>query len=131
RLLASRSVASGAVLYIAMRWFDRFVGVISTVVLARLLTPEDFGIVALASIVLGLAVVLVDMGINTLVVQRPELDRDDLDTAWTLRLLQGGFIGLLLAGAAPFAADHFNDDRLLAVLLVFALTYLIDGLTGM
>lgn len=131
RLLASRSVASGAVLYIAMRWFDRFVGVISTVVLARLLTPEDFGIVALASIVLGLAVVLLDLGINTIVVQRPTLDDDELNTAWSLRLIQNGLVAIALAASAPFAATQFNDERLETVLLVFAITYVIGGLTGM
>lgn len=131
RLLGSRSVVSGAVLYIAMRWFDRLIGIISTIILARLLTPEDFGIVALAGIVLGLAVVLVDLGINTLVVQRPGLDRDDLDTAWTLRLLQGGFIAALLMASASPAAGHFNDARLEPVLMLFALIYLFDGLTGM
>jgi len=127
----SRSVVSGAALYIAMRWFDRAIGVVSTIVLARLLTAEDFGLVALAGVVLGLAAVLLDMGINLTVVQRHQIDRDDLDTAWTLRLLQNGIIAIALAIASAWIANYYGDPRLRPVILVLALAYLLDGLTGL
>lgn len=131
RLLGSRSVLSGAALYVGMRWFDRLIGVISTVVLARLLTPDDFGIVALASIVLGLAAVMLDLGINIAVVQKSGLDRDDLDTAWTIRLIQNGIIAMVLLILAIPAARYYGDYRLQSVLWLLAFAYLIDGFTGM
>ncbi len=131
RLINSRSVVSGALLYIVMRWFDRLAGVISTIVLARLLTPGDFGIVAIATIVLGLASVMLDFGINVAVVQLRDLDRDDIDTAWTLRLLQNVVIGTILMAAAGFVAERYHDARLSPVLIVLAFTYYLDGLTGM
>lgn len=131
RLVKSRSVISGAALYISMRWFDRAVGVVSTIVLARLLAVEDFGLVALASVVLSLATVLFDMGINLTVVQRHQIDRDDLDTAWTLRLLQNGIIAITLAIASTWIASYYGDPRLRPVILVLALAYLLDGFTGL
>lgn len=130
RLLRSRSVASGAALYIAMRWFDRSIGVVSTIVLARLLTAEDFGIVALASIALGLAVVLLDLGINLTVVQRRNIDRDELNTAWTLRLLQNAAVATALALSSSWIADYYHDPRLTPVIVTLAFAYLLDGLTG-
>jgi O-antigen/teichoic acid export membrane protein len=131
RLLGSRSVVSGAALYVGMRWFDRLIGVISTIVLARLLTPDDFGIVALASIVLGLAVVMLDLGINIAVVQRSGLDREDLDTAWTIRLLQNAIVAIGLSVLAIPAASYYGDPRLAPVLWLLAFAYLLDGFTGM
>lgn len=131
RLVRSRSVASGAALYIAMRWFDRSIGIVSTIVLARLLTAEDFGIVALASVALGLAVVLLDLGINLTVVQRREMDRDDLNTAWTLRFLQNAVVAAALALASVWVAGYYQDARLTPVIFTLALAYLVDGLTGL
>lgn len=131
RLLSSRSVVSGAALYVGMRWFDRLIGVISTIVLARLLTPDDFGIVALASVVMGLAVVMLDLGIHIAVVQKSGLDRDDLDTAWTIRLIQNAIIAMGLAAIAVPAAGYYGDARLEPVLWVLAVAYLLDGFTGM
>lgn len=130
RLLRSRSVASGAALYILMRWFDRSIGVVSTIVLARLLTTEDFGIVALASIALGLAVVLLDLGINLTVVQRRNIDRDELNTAWTLRLLQNAAVAAALTLSSSWIADYYRDPRLAPVIVTLAFAYLLDGLTG-
>lgn len=131
KVLRSRSIVSGALLYIVMRWFDRLAGVVSTIVLARLLTPGDFGIVAIATVVIGLASVLIDFGIQVAVVQLRELERDDLDTAWTLRLLQNAAIAAILVVSAGWVAERYHDARLHPVLVVLALGYLLDGLTGM
>lgn len=131
RLLASRSVASGAALYVGMRWFDRLIGVISTIVLARLLTPSDFGVVALALVVFGIATVMLDAGINVAVVQRTDIDDDDLDTAWTLRLIENFVVALVVSIGASLAAGYYNDPRLELVLWTIAAAYLLDGLTGM
>lgn len=131
RFLSGRSVASGAVLYVGMRWFDRLIGVISTILLARLLTPDDFGVVALAMIVLGLAMVMLDLGINVAVVQRSRLDQQDLDTAWTIRLLQNAVIAIGLSALAIPAARYYGDPRLEPVLWFLAFAYLLDGLSGM
>jgi O-antigen/teichoic acid export membrane protein len=131
RLIRSRSVVSGATLYIAMRWFDRSIGVVSTIILARLLTAEDFGVVALASIALGLAAVLLDFGINLTVVQRRDIDRDGLDTAWTLRLLQNAAVAAVLVASSSWIADYYHDPRLAPVIVTLAIAYLLEGLTGL
>lgn len=131
RVSGARSVVAGAALYVAMRWFDRAIGVISTIVLARLLTPEDFGIVALASIALGIAVVLLDVGIDVTVVQRRKIDPDELNTAWTLRLLQNVVISTVLALSSSWIADYYHDARLAPVLITLAFAYLINGFVGM
>lgn len=123
------SVARGAVLVVAMRWTDRLIGIISTLILARLLMPADFGIVAMASLVVALIDTLLDLGVNSALIQNPQADRDDFDTAWTLRLGQALLAALLIALlGAPLAAEYFNDARVEDVLRFMAFTVALGGL---
>ena len=127
RVIKRVSVARGAVLVVAMRWTDRLIGLVSTLILARLLLPEDFGIVAMASIVVGLIDTLLDLGVGSALVQNKHAGREEFDTAWTFRLLQAAFAALLIWLAAPFAAEYFRDPRVIDVIKVMALAVLIGG----
>ncbi len=73
------SVARGAVLMVGMRWTDRLIGLVSTLILARLLLPEDFGIVAMASIVVGLVDTILDLGVGSALVQNRQAGRDEFE----------------------------------------------------
>jgi len=112
---------------IAARWGMRLIGLASTIILARLLTPDDFGIIALAMIVVGLLDAVAYAGVD-LALMRPGADsKAHYDTAWTIQIVQG----LLLAGAlfaiAPFAAAFLVQPRVQAVIQVIALRPLILG----
>lgn len=119
------SIARGAVTMIAMRWIDRLIGIISTLILARLLIPEDFGIVAMASIVVGFIDIIFDLGINVALIQKKEPGKDFYNTAWTLRILQSLCVATLLILLAPFAADYYKDERVTGAIRVLALSVLI------
>lgn len=123
----SVSVVRGAALTIALRWTDRLLGIVSTLILARLLVPADFGIIAMASLVVLLVDTLLDLGVNAALVQNRDADRHDYDTAWTLRLGQSVLAATIVAVAAPFAASYFNDIRVETVLWVMALSVVIAG----
>lgn len=122
------SIARGAALAITMRWTDRLIAIVSTLILARILAPADFGIVAMASLVVALVDALLDLGVNTALIQNRAADGDDFNAAWTLRLAQclliAGLVGLVLP---PLAAVYFNDPRVEAVLRVMAVTVLVGG----
>ena len=121
------SVARGALLVVGMRWTDRAIGLISTLILARLLLPEDFGIVAMASIVVGLIDTLLDLGVGSALIQNKHAGREEFDTAWTVRLVQSIFVALLIWLIAPLAAEYFRDPRVLDVTRVMALSAIIGG----
>ena len=75
------------------------------VVLARLLTPSDFGVVALLGILVGIGTVLADAGLTTAILQSDTLDDGDFDTAFTLSLATGVSVTLVAAVLAwPLAA---------------------------
>ena len=121
------SVVRGALLVVGMRWTDRLIGFVSTLILARLLLPEDFGIVAMASIIVGLIATLLDLGVGSALIQNKHAAREEFDTAWTLRLMQAVFVALFIWLLAPFAAEYFRDPRVRDVVRVMAFTMLIGG----
>jgi lipopolysaccharide exporter len=125
---AQPNIVKGAFLAVAMRWTDRFIGLISTIILARLLLPADFGVVATAGIVIAFADVMLEMGVLVVLLQNKHPTAADYNTAWTIRLIQTSIITAVVLVGAPFAADHFNNPHLTPVIRVLALTFVFEGL---
>ena len=121
------SAATGAVLVIGLRWIDRLIAVVSTVILARLLVPEDFGVIAMAVIIVGLVDVLLDMGVNITLIQNRTAAQEDYNAAWTLRLIQSFLAALLVFAAAEPVAAYFADPRVAPVARFLALSLLLAG----
>lgn len=119
------SVAKGATVVVAMRWTDRLIGIVSTLILARLLTPADFGVIAMASLAIALADVLLDLGVNVALIQNSHATQAHYNTAWTLRLLQASTATLILVLSAPLAAAYFQDARVQTVLQVLPFSLMI------
>lgn len=121
------SVARGTLVVVATRWMDRLIGLVSTVILARLLAPEDFGIIAMASVAIALADVMLDLGVNVALIRNRNATQAHYDTAWTIRLIQMSIATIVLVLTAPFAAEYFHDERVKPVLQVLAFSLLISG----
>jgi len=111
-----------------MRWIDRLIGLVSTLILARLLVPEDFGIIAMASLVIGLTDLLLDLGVNVAIIQNKQATQAHYNTAWTLRLLQTGLATIIVVAIAPWASDYFNEPRVAPVIQILALSLILSGL---
>ncbi len=103
-----------------MRWGIRLIGLVSTVILARLLVPEDFGVVAMAMVFVGLVNQLLDFGLEFGLIRNANAERKHYDTTWTVRLLQMGGIALLLAAGSPFIASIYDEPRLMPIIWVIA-----------
>ena len=127
RSLGSR-VTVGAAWMVGVRWVIRGIGVISTIVLARLLLPEDFGLVALAAAYIGLAEGFTAMPIGQALIRYQDADRAMYDTAFTFSVLRGVLIALLMVASAGPIAGMMNDERLELVICVLAIKPLLDGL---
>lgn len=111
-----------------MRWTDRLIGLISTIVLARLLLPEDFGIIAMASLAIGLVDVFLNLGVHVAIIQNREATQDHYNTAWTLRLIQTAIATFALLICSSLAADYFRDPRVEPVLQVLSFMLLLAGM---
>lgn len=121
------SIFQGVVITVAMRWTDRLIGLVSTLILARLLAPEDFGIIAMASLVIGLADVLLDMGVHVSLIQNQQATQAHYNSAWTLKILQNTTVAAVLLIGAPWAADYFNNAQVTPVVQALAVAQFIAG----
>jgi O-antigen/teichoic acid export membrane protein len=101
----------------------------TTLVLARILTPSDFGIVALASVTIGLLALFSDLGLGGTLVVRKHLDDRISGTIFTLMLLMGLLTALLVAGTAPLAASIFDEPDLTPILAVLGATVILNAPT--
>ena len=101
-----------SLLEIASRYGVQF-GV--TIVLARLLTPEDFGLIAMLIVFTSLGATLVDAGFGTALIQRRQITPDDETTVFVFALLSGTLVGALIWLAAPFIAHLYHQPRLVSL----------------
>jgi len=122
----SHKVLKSSGLLLGLQVIHRSLGIISTLVLARLLTPDHFGIVALVTIALQFFELLVETGNQQYIIQKT--DDEDLDTAWTLDLLSKSLIALIIIGTSSFVADWFNEPDLTLALAIAALALPIRAL---
>ena len=109
-------MARGIAWMTAARLGVRSLGLVSTMILARLLLPEDFGLVALAMSVVALLDTINQFGFETPLIQRRDATRDDFDSAWTLNILLAGVVVAGIVLLAPLAAGFFKEPRVEAIL---------------
>lgn len=105
---------------------NRGIRTLSTVALARLLVPEDFGLMALALITLALVNVFTDLGLGGVLVIRPDLDARGKGTVLTLMVGTGALGAALVAAASPLASKLLGDPRVTPVIAVLSLTLVIN-----
>ena len=107
----------------------RLLTFVTTVVLARLLVPSDFGLLALASFSIGVFGIVSDFGLWAALVLRPDFDRRAEGTVLTTMVTTRAVLCVLIIGFAQVADDIFREPRLTEVLSVLAVTVFIGGLT--
>src|SRR6266850_8375357 len=120
-------IAHGASWMLLFRVTDRGLAFFSTIILARVLMPADFGLVAMAMSVITLLELTGAFSLEVGLIQRQHPTRDQYDTTWTLRILFGIFGAAATAALALPAASFYADERLTFVLLALAGNWLIDS----
>src|ERR1700733_2990087 len=103
-------------------------GSVSTIALARLLTPADFGIVAMVTAVTSLGQAFADLGLSEATIQRAEITHEQVSTLFWVNVAIGLGLTLITMALAPFLAWFYREPRLFDIALVMSLTFLIGGL---
>jgi O-antigen/teichoic acid export membrane protein len=119
--------ARGAGWVMAWRLGMRVFGLVNTLVLVRLIQPADFGIIALATSFMQTIDGMLTLGTEEAVIREASPDSAFYDTAFTLNLLRGLSVAVLVGALAWPAAGFFADPRLGPVLLFVACLPLLDG----
>jgi PST family polysaccharide transporter len=99
----------------------------STVVLARLLTPRDFGLVAMVTAVTGFLTIFKHGGLATPTIQREQITQAQVSNLFWVNLGVSGLCTLITAALAPVLAWFYHDSRLVPITLALSTTFLIGG----
>ncbi|MEM6561923.1 MAG: oligosaccharide flippase family protein, partial [Planctomycetota bacterium] len=105
-------------------------GFVSTIFLARLLTPGDYGLIAMAAAFTGLATLLRDFGIVHAIVQTPTLSHAQAGALFWLNAALALVIGSIIGALAPLMVWFYDEPRLMAVTLALAAVFVVGGLPG-
>ena len=121
------SIARGAAWMLALRFCVKGISLISIMILARLLSPEDFGLMALATSIFMMVELIRSFGFSTALIQKQDAGRAHYDTAWTMQIIFALLSSSLLTVVSGFAADFYEDNRLISVLQMIAVMILLSG----
>lgn len=99
-------------------------------VLARFLSPEDFGVVAMTALFVAVANVLADGGLSIALVQRQHTDHEMETSVFWFNVAVGVVLAVALATAAPLIADFYRDPRLIAITRAMSLAILFSAAGG-
>ncbi len=126
--LKGRSVRGGAITVVSQACkFILKTG--STVVLARILTPADFGLIAMVTAVTNFALMFRDLGLSSATVQRAEINHDQVSTLFWVNAALGVSVAAVVFALAPAVAWFYDDPRLTPVTMALATTFIFGGLT--
>jgi PST family polysaccharide transporter len=101
---------------------------VSTVVLARILTPADFGLVAMVTAITGLGQAFADLGLSQATIQREDVNHHQVSTLFWINVATGLTLMLIAVALAPALAWFYREPRLKEIALVLSCTFLIGGL---
>lgn len=121
-------IARGSIWAMVSRWSMRLLGLVNTIVLARLLTPADFGVVTIAMIIAGAIEIFGQTGQWLAIIRHPAPTREHYDSAWSVSIVLNLVLGILIWLAAPVAVLYFHESRASVVVHVVAFRTMISGL---
>ncbi|KUG07189.1 lipopolysaccharide biosynthesis protein [Solirubrum puertoriconensis] len=101
-----------------------------TAVMARLLTPAEFGLVALAGVILRFGSYFAQMGMEQAIIQKPDITTEDVRAAFTSSALLGALFSAILVVGAPLAVTFFHEPKVVPVVRVLALGLFLTGLNA-
>jgi len=125
--LKGRSVRGGA-LTLVSQGGNFLLQTVSTVVLARLLTPSDFGLVAMVVAITGFATTFADLGLSEAIIQRRQINHYQVSTLFWINVAIGLGLTLITVALGPVLAWFYREPRVEGIAFALSLTFLISGL---
>lgn len=109
-------------------WGKTLIQMVSTITLARLLVPADFGLIAMVTAIVGIADLVRDFGLTGAIIQTRDISAKLWQSILWLSIALGGVLAIIVAACAPLIALLYNEPRLIPLTLVIAPTLLVNGL---
>lgn len=121
--------ARGGAITIASQALKFFLGMVGTVILARLLTPRDYGLVGMVAVVTGFISIFKDLGLSSATIQRADLNEGQISTLFWVNISFSVFTMFLTAAISPLVARFYGEPRLVLITIAYSVGFLLGGLT--
>lgn len=109
------------------RIITRALSFLKIAVLARVLTPSQFGVFGIASLALAFLEILTETGVNIILIQAKKDIKEYIDSAWVVSIIRGVIISIVIIISSPFIASFFKTPEALGILLLISIVPLIKG----
>ena len=124
-----RRTARGGAITIFSQGTKFLLGMVGTIILARLLSPEDYGLVGMVAVVTGFIAIFKDLGLSVATIQKAEVNSQQISTLFWINLLLSAGIMLVTVALAPGIAWFYGEPKLIAITIAYAAGFLFGGLT--
>jgi len=125
-----RLALRGGAISVAMQYGNGVLQIVAAVVLARLLAPEDFGLVAIVTVLTSFAPLLIDFGLGDATAQRSRITRSQVSSLFWLSTVIGLAIAVVVAVCGPLIARIYRESRLETIALYSAITFILFGVSN-
>lgn len=116
----NQRIAVGAIWSLVTRLTIKSLGLISTIILARLLVPADFGLIALTMTMVALFEIFTSFSFDVNIIQKDNVTDETLNSAWTCKVISGLTLAIVLFLGSGYISNYFDDDRLSVLVSVVA-----------
>ncbi len=123
-------VVRGGIWVFSLRILEKGLGFVRLIILARLLSPDDFGLFGIALLTISTLETFSQTGFQTALIQKKGNITDYLDTAWTVSVIRSALIFAVMFFSAPYVAFFFNTPEASPVIRVIGASILLRGLTN-
>ena len=125
--MKNNKVISGLFWKFAERIGAQGVNFIVSIILARILSPEDYGLVALTTIFITISNVFIERGFETALIQKKNADDLDFSSVFYCNIMISIIMYCIIFFSAPVVANFFNNTQLISIFRVLGITVLISG----
>lgn len=115
------NVISGFIWRLIQKTSSQVIGLVISIVLARILSPSDYGVIAMVTVFTNIALVFINIGFSSAIVQKKDLSEKDISTMFYAGLLLSLLLYGILFFASPYIAEMYNEPRLTDILRVESL----------
>lgn len=123
-----QSAARGAMVTLAGQGGRMVLQIVSVAVLARLLAPEDYGLLAMVVVIVGVGEIFRDFGLSSAAIQAPTLSRDQRSNLFWINTGIGVLLAVIVLSAASLIATLYHREELVGVARALSVTFVLNGL---
>ena len=129
-ILLSKKVAKGGFWLLILRMSDNAIGLLKLFIIARLLAPNDFGLLGIAFLIIATLDTFSQTGLDTALIQMKDDIKKYLNTVWSISIIKGFILYIILYVSAPYVAIFFRSPESVTIIRVVGITIILRSFTN-